>query len=160
MAQATFTSNDDPFRELRDAFDRLQNPDRTELEPVSDAIRQGFAKRFAEESSRDGQKWAPLAKSTIKDRQREGLGEHPIHRRSDSLLDTFINPENPDHIAAFGTYAGEWVFQEGSADDRAVWLGEGTDTIPSRPMVELSDSDEELVGAAMDRVFDRIMGFF
>lgn len=160
MATATFTATGNPFDDIRQAAERLSKPTQADLYPVGDVIRQGIASNFANESSGGGQKWEELSPATAKERTRKGFpGKHPILRRNDSLLDTLIDPDNADHISVLATDAIGWTFQDGSEDERVTWLGEGTATIPARPMMDLSETYAEQVGNAVERMFDRLLGF-
>lgn len=160
MPNATFTATGDPFDDIRQAAERLSKPTAADLDPVGDVIRQGIAANFANESSGSGQKWAPLAPGTVKGRTRKGYGgTNPILRRNDSLLDSLIDPDNADHVTALAIDAGGWTYQDGSNDERTAWLGEGTATIPARPVMDISETYAEAVGDAVERMFDRLLGF-
>lgn len=159
MAVVSFEIVGSPFDDLTDALKRVLSPTAADLEPVSDAIRGSFANRFAAQGSGDGQSWEELAPATVADRRRNGYpGERPILVRGGDLFDTLTNPENPEHINVLGVYSSEWVLQVGSDDDRTVWLGDGTETIPARPFLEPSPADNEKIADAVDGVFDRLLG--
>lgn len=132
----------------------LHNPPRRMTRNVGEAVREGFADNFADESSGAGG-WAQLAPSTVEDRIRQGFpGAHPILERTGDYRRSFVDEGDPDHIHRVRVLAMQgWEMEEGSNDPRVAWLEGGTTTIPPRPVTILTRGAERRVYETLDTAY-------
>jgi hypothetical protein len=148
-------------QELVDALERTSRPGSRQRRAVADAVRQGLHDNFLRQASGDGPGWAPLALSTILDRQRQGYpGTRPILVRSGSYRAHFIERDDPGHVEEFRQGSGGWSLEVGpdeGADPRVIFHEEGTVFMPARPASMLSRSSEERIGNVLDWVYDAIL---
>ncbi len=156
MTTVTFTGDGDPLDDLERVMRRLTNPTAADLEIFTDAIREGFAQNFANESTAGGQAWKKLAPMTVRERKKRGYpGEHPILVQSGDLLNSLVNPNHPQHITEIVATGGGWAVSVGSNDDRVVKLDAGEDRIPARPFL---DVERSLLDNAAENFFAMLMG--
>lgn len=156
------TPTPESTRTLTEFFERLEraaNPTDQDLAPVAQVIRDGFARNFDEERSAAGH-WAALAPRTVIERRRLGFGpEHPILVRTGEYAATWLDPDHPDHVGEiWRTGRGFLRISEGSMDERAEYLEEGTAIMPARPVAPLQAPDLALLDEALGDLFDRIFG--
>lgn len=137
-------------------FERLLKPTQAERERVAGAVRAGFDENFATESA-GGIPWPRLAESTARERRRLGFGAyHPILRRTGSLLDSYVNAGNAEHLSEFEQRSDGWTLAEGSSDQRVPWLSGGTTHIPARPVEEIGGRGERRIQTTLDDIFNSI----
>jgi hypothetical protein len=127
-----------------------------ETEIIADTARRGIHENFKREQSPDGTPWTPLAPYTQQQR-RAGIdergipfstgAEHPILRRTDDLLLSFVNPRHPRNITIADHDGWNTRITLGAVDDpqtpnRIATLHAGGTTatgriVPPRPFVGL-----------------------
>jgi len=85
--------------------------------------------------------WQALADMTLWDRVSHGFAEGPILMRTGELLRSFTDSGHPFHVDERRYSFRESTMTFGSADPRAVPLGEGLpeDNLPARPMFPPAD---------------------
>lgn len=140
------------------ALQRLRDtgPGAGNVEKVASVMRQGLLENFATESN-GGQKWAPLAERTVRERQRLGYGgRHMILVRTGVYRESFTQRDAPDHVSKFAVMFGHWLWQEGSADYRARFHELGTARMVARPATSLTPAAESRIGQTLDYVFSQI----
>lgn len=147
---------------LFDDLDRLIEASKTagreDFAPVAEAIRNAIRENFESESG-DGQRWRRLAKRTVEERITLGFpGEHPILRRTDSLLDSLINPSNSRHIEIVESSGDLIDLAVGSSDERVPKLDQGEGSIPARPFLVADSRQEDRIANAVDRYFESLLG--
>lgn len=145
-------AKDNPFDHLEELLARLERLDAGDQDDIADAVRDGYAQNFANESNGDGQGWAPLAESTVKQRG----SAHPILVRTGLGKDSFIKKNAADHIQNFITRAGGWTLEVGSESEIMNLHKTGTSRMPARVMDELSAKAEEKIERRIDSVIERI----
>ena len=151
------TQSEREWEQVRKAFLRLTSPRVSDLRPVQQAIRDGFADNFTHERSRGGV-WPALAASTARDRERKGYGAyHPILVRTGDYRDSFVNAANPDHVSKIERRSGSLRIYEGSNDYRVIWHELGTRFMPARPVLPLSSSAEQNLAIALRNMVDRTL---
>jgi len=131
----------------------LSRPGLSDLQPVADAIRHGFAENFEREGSARGP-WAPLARRTQIERQLLGYPPaHPILVRSGNYRNDFINSNAPGSVT---DWDGNTLFV-GSQNQKVRRLNEGEDRVPSRSVLDLDSGQEGRVGDALDAWVDSVV---
>lgn len=124
----------------------LSRPGLSELRPVVDAIRHGFAENFEREGSARGP-WAPLARRTQIERRLLGYPPaHPILVRTGDYRNDFTNSNAPNAVT---DWDGNTLFV-GSRNFKTGWLNEGTSRMPARSVLDLDSSQEGRIGDALD----------
>lgn len=150
----------DSTRELEQLFQRIEralDPPDADLEPTRNAVRDGFALNFADEASGWGP-WEALAPRTVIERRRLGFGpEHPILIRTGDYWESWIDPENPDHISETRRGGGLTTMEEGSDDYRVDWHEMGTVIMPARPVGILQAPAEYRIGETITAMLDRLL---
>ncbi len=135
---------------------RDTGPGAGNVEKVASAMRQGLLENFATESN-GGQKWAPLAARTVRQRRHFGFaGNHMILVRTGVYRDSFTQRDAPDHVRKFTVAFGHWFWQEGSEDYRARFHELGTARMVARPATSLTPGAESRIGQTLDYVFSQI----
>lgn len=137
-------------------MDRLLRPTQSDLEPMQEAIRQGFEQNFETESA-GGAPWAALAPSTIAQRLLMGYGAGPILQRTGTYHDTFTQAANGDHVSEIEYSSGITTLSEGSSHPLAAFLEMGTSKMPARQVLVLSTSARREVGHAFHEMVDGIL---
>ena len=94
---------------------------------ASDVYMQAMRDRFAREGDGD---WAPLADSTVREREEKGYGDHPTLHRTGSL-ESSLQRGDGYHVIDV-TAAG---VSEGTAHPNARFHQDGTDRMPARPIL-------------------------
>jgi hypothetical protein len=75
--------------------------------------------------------WRPLARSTIRAKQRARRGQMGILRFAGRLRSSFIRRTGPDTVNIITPHS----LERGSLERKAWWHQEGTRTIPARPII-------------------------
>lgn len=83
---------------LRKVRERVGNLGPVFEGPVSDYVSQYLQEQFDSEGSAHGQKWAPLAKSTIRNRRRAGHGKGGIGVDTGRMWSSLVSAPSPDSI--------------------------------------------------------------
>lgn len=147
-----------------------------EAEIIADTARMGIHENFKREAAPDGTSWQPLAPQTQQQR-REGIddrgvafrtgAEHPLLRRTDDLLQSFINPRHPRNITGITRADGSTRITLGAVDDprtpnrianlHAGGLTETGRVIPPRPFIGLgSKAQRQLQAQALAILTQRV----
>lgn len=156
MESITFKSADID-QVLKEFVDGFSKPNSVNADVIPNAMRQAIYENFVDEYG-DGN-WKPLAPATVKDRIRKGFsGTNPILQRTESLLNSLINPNNSDHIEETMVSGSGWTVDVGSNDERTPWLDQGTDDghIPARPFLTMDARQEDRLAAAVEAYFDSL----
>jgi phage gpG-like protein len=142
-----------PFTDITKLIARLNAPSSTDTEPVTQAIRDGFAENFAGEQTGAGLSWVPLRPFTIAERTRLGYGgAHPILVRTGSLRSSYT-AQGGDSVNEFTPDGSGWVLAVGSQHPNALKHEQGEGRVPARPVTILSPQRENTIA---DRVFEMI----
>jgi len=125
------------LRATDDLIARLRNPEKA-LGEVG-AYLEGKAKqRFLQEKDPQGNPWAPLAPSTIADKQRRGAPLKILRDRG--ILMSSI---------AFRVSGAE--VRVGTSQEYAIWLQKGTGKMPSRPFMGFEPTDADAIAGIFRR---------
>lgn len=136
------------FAQLIARLNRLTTSD---VKPVSDAIKQGFAENFENESA-GGKAWSPLAPATVRDRISHGFGgEHKILQRTQSYLNSFQG--GGEHIETVTPEIFGATIEVGSRHRLTEFHESGTSRMPARPVTILSQQAERRVFDEIDKLF-------
>ena len=126
-----------------------------ETNKIGDAVRQGIADNFTSESA-GGQRWVPLAASTVAQRRRLGFaGAHPILQRTRELKASFTSRGHGSHVQTVERAGGKTIITIGSSDERSPWLQGGTATIPPRPIAVLGERQLDRVQETVVHVLEQ-----
>lgn len=146
----------DPTAKLDRFLDKVANPGSGEVRKVGDAIRQGYQGVFSSEGGASGP-WRQLAPLTVILRAQRGFGgRHPILVQTGRLRSSFVQRGATDHIDDFQKSGGGWILEVGSKDERAADLHFGTPRIPPRPIVDLTQAQEDRIISTIDFFIDQI----
>lgn len=152
----TLEAASNPFADLEAFFRRLERPGNGEVRKIADAVTQGFQSNFTGERSAQGA-WAQLAQSTVLDRIAQGYGgSHPILRREDDVLSSWVDRNAPDHHEQFQPQAGGWQLEVGSNNPMAAFHEKGTSRMPARPVADLTDDAENRITSVLEFIIDQI----
>jgi len=167
---------DDSYTEFWKGLEGLAGLGPREAEIVADTARQGIHENFKREQSPDGTPWPELAPMT-QDERRDGIDDrgvrfstgakHPILRRTDDLLLSFIDPRHPRNITITHRESHNTRIALSATDDprtpnRIENLNSGAlptpwRIIPARPFVGLSSkSRAQLLKQTMAILHHRI----
>jgi len=133
------------------SFDKLALAPRKLGEQAAPRFFRMIGKSIEDIFEQEGPGWAPLATSTVAERQRLGFpGRRPILRRTGSLLGALTEPMNAGHVLDYARVgAGTTVLHYGTRDVRFLPLQRGmaTHNVPARPMLPV---DYPAVQEALD----------
>lgn len=150
------TARVNPFTDITKLIARLNAATSTDTEPVTQAIREGFAENFAGERSGTGRSWAALRPTTVLDRIRHGYGgSHPILVRTGSLRDSYT-AQGSDSVNEFTPDGSGWVLAVGSRHRVAIFHERGTSRMVARPVTELSPQRENTIADRVQEMIERI----
>jgi len=131
------------------------------VDQIGDAVRNAYKIVFDTEGQPSGG-WRPLSKrTTVPERISLGFpGEHPILRRTGSLMSSFVDRGNALHRQQSGSFMGMTVITVGSGDPRASVLSHGDPTraIPERPIEFFDDRMIADIGAVVETVVVKAAG--
>lgn len=136
--------------------DRLLRPSQADLEPMQEAIREGFEQNF-ETQSAGGAPWAALSPATIAQRLLLGYGTGPMLHRSGDYHDTFTQAGNADHVSEIAHNSGITTLSEGSRHPLTGFLESGTSKMPARQVLVLSNGARKEAGRAFYEMVDGIL---
>jgi len=121
------------------SFDKLARAPRKIGDQAAPHFARLIGSRIEQIFEREGPGWAPLARSTVAERQRLGFpGRRPILRRSGSLLAALTEPTNAGHVLDIVRVGqGTTMLYYGTRDVRFQPLQRGlvTHNLPARPML-------------------------
>lgn len=146
----------DPFESLVEFVKALLKPDQAEQQQVSNAVREGWRENFSGQRSGDGQSWAALKPSTIRERLAGGYPAGPILVRSGHLRASLLNRGASDSYEEVQTTGDGWTLLVGTEDRKAIFHEIGTSKMPARPFIALSDAAEQRVISALDSLVAQI----
>ena len=157
----TLTADRNPFDDLIDFLNRVENPGSGERSKVAIAITRGFAENFSNQQSGDGARWEPLAPMTVFQRRQLGFaGERPILVRTGTYRASWVQAGAPGHVEVFERTGSGWVLEVGSEDERVEELSRGRSgplfPMPGRPVLPLPESAQTNIGDTLDFIFAEI----
>lgn len=136
-------------------LDRLNRLSASDVKPIVDTIRAGFAENFASERA-GNTPWTPLAPSTVLDRITHGFGgAHKILQRTRSYLGSFQG--GGDHIERTLPDSNGLTIEVGSRHTLTSFHEAGTSRMPARPVAVLSQETEQHVFAELDHLFRHLL---
>ena len=131
-------------------------PTKEEMLPVANAIRTQYQRSFDGEGSIGGARWFPLAPSTVRQRIRLGFGgTNPILVRTGGYRNSWIDPNNPNHVEELYVGDNGWQLLVGSKDYRTAWHEHGTPHMPARPVRPGFQREAIAINAAVKDVYDK-----
>lgn len=153
----SLTARVNPFTDITKLIARLNSATSSDTEPVTQAIREGFAENFTGERRGTGQSWAALQPSTVFDRIRHGYGgSHPILVRTGSLRDSYASTGSADGVNEFTPDGSGWVLAVGSKHRIGIFHERGTSRMVARPVTELSPQRENTIADRVQEMIERI----
>ena len=142
---------------VRRALDRLMRAG-DDLSPamreIAGHLEDSAAESFEQESAPDGTPWAPLKKSTKKDRRRRGYRDGPILERSGDLIASITSDSDATSAVAGTNF--EYAARHQLGFEGPDSLGRNIDT-PARPFLGLWPEHEDLVVEAIHRHFTKAL---
>ena len=142
---------------VRRALDRLMRAGddlRPAMREIAGHLEDSAAESFELESAPDGTPWAPLKKSTKRDRRRRGYRDGPILERSGDLI-TSITSDSDARTAVAGTNL-EYAARHQLGFEGPDSLGRDIDT-PARSFLGLWPEHEDLIVEAIHRHFTKVL---
>jgi phage gpG-like protein len=132
-------------RELIRFADNLANP-RIALETAAITLETAAEEQFDTEGAHASGGWAPLALSTIQEKDRKGLSPH-ILQATGRLRDSLTRKFDPSHVERLS----EDSLTFGTTVPYAIFHQTGTRRMPRRPPVALSEDDKRLIVKGIQR---------
>jgi hypothetical protein len=136
-----------------DAFDITMREIPEVLASIVPTVHDAHRRNFATEGSAGRGKWAPLAPSTLAERQRLGFGSGPILNRTGALEAHVVG--TPARITRRGNVVELRIEPDvnvgGVPKYRALAVGNPSTNLPGRPMVTVGPASATKITSALQR---------